>query len=100
LRVKIKTATGPHGFIGRFFKTTWEIIKSDLMHTANYKLLTQFNLRNSAETKNSEAKCTSDFIAISLIDNIEKIISKLMTKMLPSCLDGLVSRKQCVSTHK
>lgn len=83
--MKQESAPGPDGFIGKFFRTCWDIIKEDLRAAIQYFYNIHgqhFNLLNSAHIvllpKTTEAIKISEYRPISLTNNIAKIISKLL----------------------
>jgi hypothetical protein len=91
-------ASGPDGHIGGFFKTYWNIIKSNLI--AGLKEI--FDLRakcwqllNSANVvlipKKEGSQDISDFRPISIMHNIGKILAKVLSNRLAPKLDQLVS---------
>lgn len=78
-------APGPNGFTGLFFKSCWNIIKSDVIAAVNAFYNTRckdLNLVNSANIalipKKEGAESIKDFSPISLIHAIAKIISKIL----------------------
>lgn len=94
-------APGPDGYIGIFFKKSWETIKHDILAAVNLfysQQSHQLNLLNFGHIvlipKHAEARTIGDFRPISLTSSIAKIISKLMTNRLSKCLDMLISRCQ------
>lgn len=94
-------APGPDGYIGRFYKSAWEIIKPDVMTAVNlfYRQHShQLNLLNSGHVvlipKHADAKTVGDYRPISLPHSMAKLISKLMANRLGTRLDSLVSRSQ------
>ncbi|WVZ95314.1 hypothetical protein U9M48_041096 [Paspalum notatum var. saurae] len=100
-------APGPDGFIRMFFRSSWGIVKEDLMLAVNYfyQLHDQhLNKLNSAHIcllpKNPDATCISDFRPISLTHSVAKIISKALANRLALCLGQLVSRSQSAFIRK
>ena len=99
-------APGPDGFIGAFYKASWEDIKEDLLATVFfYSSHNQhFNLLNSAHIvllpKKEDALKVGDFRPISLSHSITKLSFKLLAVTLSSDLDKLVSRAQSVFIKK
>jgi len=94
-------APGPDGFIGAFFKASWETIKTDLLPAAIYFFNSHdqhFNLLNNAHIvllpKKEDARTVGDFRPISLSHSIAKLISKVLASRLSTELDALVSRAQ------
>jgi hypothetical protein len=94
-------APGPDGYMGRFYKSCWPVIKSDFM--AAVLSLQQGDSRklwllNSAyltliPTK-EEAVTPKDFRPISLIHSFAKLITKIMANRLTPFLDVLVATSQ------
>lgn len=96
-------APGPDGYIGIFFKQSWDIIRDDIMKAADffYQLHRQhFSKLNSAHLvlipKKAEARRVGDFRPISLTHSI----SKLLATRLATELNGLVSRAQSAFIRK
>jgi len=94
-------APGPDGYIGTFYKASWEIVKADLLAAANYFFNSHdqhFNLLNNAHIillpKKKDAITVADFRPISLSHSFVKLISKLLATRLSTDLDALVSRAQ------
>ena len=82
-------APGPDGFIGAFFKASWQIIKHDLMAAINFfynQHDQHFKQLNSAHIilipKKREAKSLGDYRPISLSHSIAKLVSKLLANRL------------------
>ena len=99
-------APGPDGFIGSFYKASWDIIR-DLLAAANYFYSNHdqhFNLLNNAHIvllpKKEDASTVGDFRPISLSHSVAKIISKMLATRLSSDLDTLVSRAQSAFIRK
>jgi len=99
-------APGPDGFIGSFYKASWDIIR-DLLAAANYFYSNHdqhFNLLNNANIvllpKKEDASTVGDFRPISLSHSVAKIISKMLATRLSSDLDTLVSRAQSAFIRK
>jgi hypothetical protein len=94
-------APGPDGYMGRFYKSCWPVIKSDFM--AAVLSLQQGDSRklwllNSAyltliPTK-EEAVTPKDFRPISLIHSFAKLVTKIMANRLTPFLDVLVATSQ------
>lgn len=100
-------APGPDGFIGAFFKASWEIIKGDLLSAVS----SFFNLNtsqlcdlNSAFIcllpKKEDALGAEHYRPISLLHSFSKIISKIMANRLAPRLGELVSQNQSAFIRK
>lgn len=94
-------APGPDGYIGLFFKQSWNLIKQDLFQALTFfSHLHAQHLQhlNTAHIvlfpKKPNATEISDFRPISLIHSAAKIFSKLLANRLASELNVLVSRAQ------
>ena len=94
-------APGPDGFIGVFYKKCWSIIKEDLVQAVMsfYRhRTTRLNLINEANIvllpKIQDAASLSDYRTISLINNVVKIITKILANRLAPHLNSLVSYAQ------
>ena len=100
---------GPDGFTGLFFRTSWELIKHDLMlairklETANSQHLHKLNEANMILIhKFNGANKASDFRPISLIHSFSKIVSKviatrlqpLMPQLVLPCQNAFIKRAQ------
>lgn len=71
--IAAEKAPGPDGFIGVFYKTSWEVIKADVLEAINYfysRHDQHFNLLNNAHIvllpKKEDASCVGDYRPISL----------------------------------
>lgn len=91
---------GPDGFTIEFFKTHWEIVKSDLVVAYN-----EFNKRPKIPKGTNSAFITlipkvnnpsqvKDFRPISLISSVYKILSKLLANRLKKVLPRIIDRTQ------
>lgn len=94
-------APGPDGFIGLFFKKSWQLIKSDVLLAVQYFFqchCQHLPLLNTAHIvlvpKKADAKCVTDFWLISLTHSIAKLFSKLLANRLAPELNELVSQAQ------
>jgi hypothetical protein len=101
LDIASEKAPGPDGFIGVFFKQSWDTVKEYLLAAVNffYQLHDQhLDKLNSAHLvlipKKSDARRIGDFRPISLTHAVGKIISKLLTSRLAPELNVIVSRAQ------
>jgi mannosylglycoprotein endo-beta-mannosidase len=93
-----KKAQGPDGFIGKFYKSCWDIIKDDLLKaTCQFHSLRPgcWHLLNSANIvilpKNDGASKPGHFRPISLMHSVPKIICKMLANRLAPELELLVS---------
>jgi hypothetical protein len=96
-----KKASGPDGFIGSFFKKCWPVIKVDLIQAIMFFFHNQtskLHLINTANIvllpKSQEATALGDYRPISLINNIAKIIMKILANRLAPHMNDLVSNAQ------
>lgn len=94
-------APGPDGFIGMFYKRCWTIIKEDLTQAIFSFYLhrtAKLNLVNEANIvllpKKQVAATISDYRPISLINNVAKIITKILANRLAPRMNELVSGAQ------
>jgi hypothetical protein len=94
-------APGPYGYIGIFYKTTWDIIKHDLLQAVNYfynQHDQHLKVLNTAHIilipKRVDAASLADFRPISLTHSVAKLLSKLLVTSLSASLDSLTSRSQ------
>jgi hypothetical protein len=96
----IEKSPGPNGFNGLFIKKCWHIIKGDI-----YQLCLDFfeeridlqALNNSYITlipKVNSSMGVNDFRPISLLNCIDKIITKLMGERLQSIIIPLIHQNQ------
>jgi hypothetical protein len=79
-------APRPDGYIGRFYKVCWPIIKEDIMaaiSTVWSRKLANFGVLNSAYItllpKKEGAEQPKDFRPISLVHNFAKLITKMLS---------------------
>ena len=99
-------APGPDGFTRAFFKSCWEIVKSDVVAViALFVMNSQgFDLLNSANIillpKKPDARRVTDYKPISLIHSIAKLFSKILANRLAPLLDSLVSKWQSAFIKK
>ncbi|KAK1609205.1 hypothetical protein QYE76_032878 [Lolium multiflorum] len=94
----IDRAPGPDGFSGGFFKTSWNVIKDDLLRALNkfYDLNEpSFNSLNTAFfvllPKKEAPSQISHYRPISLIHAFAKLVSKILAARLKPRMDELVS---------
>ena len=94
-------APGPDGFTGRFYKSCWQIIKSDLMAaliSIHQGDLRNLELLNSAYLtlipKKAEALEANDYRPISLVHSFAKLVTKLLANRLAPLLNNLVATNQ------
>jgi hypothetical protein len=103
-------APGPDGFIGIFYKKCWNIIKQDLYNAIlgfyNHRA-SKMHLFNEANIvllpKKQDAMTLAEYRPISLINNLIKIITKILANRLSPFMNNLVSyaqnafiRKRCI----
>jgi len=93
-------APGLDGFSMAFFKDCWDVIKSDLM-----KVLLDFHARSYFEKslntsfialipKKAGAINISNFLPISLITRVYKIIAKVLANRMSSIMEKIISKPQ------
>lgn len=94
-------APGPNGFTGAFYKSSWSIIKPDIM--AAIQAFVQADHRSLARLSNAlivllpkkiGATTPNDFRLIPMIHSFTKLASKILTLKLAARLDSLVARNQ------
>ena len=100
-------APGPDGYIGAFFKASWQVIKFDLMAVINYFCSQHdrhFKQLNSAHMilipKKMDALSLADYRPISLTHSVAKLVSKLLANRLAPYLNQIVSRAQSAFIKK
>jgi len=100
-------APGPDGYIGVFFKRSWQVIKDDIMGVLNYfhqqhsQHLIQLNKAHMVLLpKREDAQMLADFRPISLTHSIAKLISKILAVRLSGELNELISRSQSAFIKK
>jgi hypothetical protein len=91
-------ASGPDGFMGRFYKVAWQVIKVDFMGAVGRMMqldVNKLHLQNSAcitlLPKIAEAMKVKDYQSISLIHSFTKIMTKAMANRLATKLLALIS---------
>ena len=94
-------APGPDGFRGRFYKSAWHIIKTDIMaalESLRFGNAHSLGLLNSAYLvlipKKANALSARDFRPISLIHSFTKLVTKLLANRLGPHLQKLVAANQ------
>ena len=94
-------APGPDGFTGRFYKSCWNIIKSDLLaafHSIHRGHVFKFRLLNSAFItllpKKMDALHVKDYRPISLIHSFAKLVTKVLANRLAPLLPSMVLNNQ------
>ena len=96
-------APRPDGFTGRFYKSCWPIIKSDIMaaliavqcgNTQNLWMLNSVFL--TLIPKKKAADQVKDFRPISLIHSFAKLVTKILANQLARKLHDLVANNQSV----
>jgi hypothetical protein len=94
-------APGPDGFTGRFYKSAWHIIKTDIMATLEslcFGNAHSLGLLTSAYLvlipKKADALSARDFRPISLIHSFAKLVTKLLANRLGPHLQKLVAANQ------
>ena len=94
-------APGPDGFSGRFYKSCWPIIKSDIMaaliavQCANIQNLWMLNSAFlTLIPKKEAADQVKDFQPISLINSFAKLVTKILANRLARKLNDLVANNQ------
>jgi mannosylglycoprotein endo-beta-mannosidase len=101
LQLPSNKAPGPDGFIGRFYKSCWPIIKDNIMAAVSAiwsRKFENFGILNSAYItllpKKEGADQPKDFRPISLVHSFAKLITKLLSNQLATCLHQMVSPNQ------
>ncbi|VFQ97942.1 unnamed protein product [Cuscuta campestris] len=95
-----KSAAGPDGYIGAFYKAAWTIICTDLLAMVHAFFLGHDLTRPLTHTsivllpKKSNPVTFADFRPISLCNYCKKIITKIMVVRLASVLPRLLSPHQ------
>jgi hypothetical protein len=87
-------APGPDRYTGRFYKTCWEVIKSDVMaaiSAVGSRKFMNFQVLNTALItlipKKEGADQVKDFRPISLVHSFAKLITKILANRLASKLN-------------
>jgi hypothetical protein len=95
-------APGPDGFTGRFYKSCWPIIKSDIMaaliaaQCANIQNLWMLNSAFlTLIPKEEAADQVKDFRPISLIHSFAKLVTKILVNRLPRKLNDVYKTTLC-----
>ncbi|WVZ83247.1 hypothetical protein U9M48_030415 [Paspalum notatum var. saurae] len=100
-------APGPDGFTGLFFKSTWLVIKGDIMSVFNafWSLDTRsLYLLNDAYLvllkKKPDAQEIRDYRPISLIHSVSKLLTKVLSVRLAPKLGRIISNNQSAFIKK
>jgi hypothetical protein len=101
--LSLDKSLGMDGMIGAFYKSTWPVIKADIMRVVNSFYAVdrrQFRCLNGALLtlipKKPDVVAPSDYRPISLIHSFPKMVAKMLANRLASQLDVLVQRNQSV----
>lgn len=93
-------ALGPDGFSFSFYKTCWEVVRSDIVEVLTYFFQCGRSLRSANATfivlipKKLGATDIKDFRPISLVSRVYKIITKILANKLKEVLGKVVSKFQ------
>lgn len=97
----VEKAPGPDGYIGCFFRASWETVKETVfavfqkIYTLNALHLNKINIANIILLpKKDQAMEIAEFRPISLIHNIVKILSNMLSLRLSTYMDNLISISQ------
>jgi hypothetical protein len=100
-RLPSDKAPGPDGFMSRFYKSCWPIIKQDVMAAISCVWARKFrNMRalNSAFItflpKTEEALHVKDYRPISLVHSFTKLVTKILANRLAGRPQHMVSLNQ------
>jgi hypothetical protein len=106
-RLPFDKAPGPDGFTGRFYKSCWPIIKSDVMAAISCVWARKFrNMRalNAAYItllpKTEDALHVKDYRPISLVHSFTKLVTKILSNRLAGRLKQMVSPNQSAFIKK
>ncbi|GJW50507.1 RNA-directed DNA polymerase, eukaryota, reverse transcriptase zinc-binding domain protein, partial [Tanacetum coccineum] len=93
-------ASGPYGFTSKFFKTSWKIIKNDVIGAVkeffrNGRMLGEINTTLISLIPKSKAPIkVSDYRPIACCNVIYKCISKVMANRIKVVLNKLIDKNQ------
>jgi hypothetical protein len=100
-------APDPDGFTGRFYKTCWQIIKTDVMAAISCVWAREFRNMGALNSafitllpKYKEALLVKDYMPISLVHNFAKLVTKVLTNRLAGQLQQMVSPNQSAFIKK
>jgi hypothetical protein len=100
-------APGPDGFTGRFYKTCWPIIKTDVMAAISCVWAQKFrnlgHLNSAFITllpKLQPAQGVKDYKPISLVHSFTKLVTKILANRLAGRLQEMVSSNQSTFIKK
>jgi hypothetical protein len=106
-RLPSDKAPGPDGFTGRFYKSCWAIIKTDVMAAISCIWARKFrNMRGLSSAfitllpKVEVAQGVKDYRAISLVHSFAKLITKILANRLAGRLQQMVSTNQSAFIKK
>lgn len=94
-------APGPNGFIGRFYRVAWPIIKGDICAAfdaiwrqdwRSFHLLNEATMVLLRKTDNPAA--VGDYRPISLMHSFGKLVTKVLARRLAPHMDAIVCRNQ------
>ncbi|XP_043717559.1 uncharacterized protein LOC122665471 [Telopea speciosissima] len=98
--MKDSKAPGPDGFGARFYKTTWEIIKEDLIKAINWffeNFLMPYSVNAtfiSLIPKSGDVSSFAGYRPIALCNLLYKIISKIISNRLQKVIGEVISFNQ------
>jgi hypothetical protein len=100
-------APGPDDFTGRFYKSCWPIIKTEVMAAMScvwaWKFRNMGGLNSAFITllpKLQPARCVKDFRRISLVHSFAKLVTKVLANRLAGRMHGMVSLNQSAFIKK
>jgi hypothetical protein len=100
-RLPMDKAPGPDGFTGRFYKTCWQIIKTNVMAAISCVWARKFGNMGALNSafitllpKTEEASHMKDYKPISFFHSFAKLITKVLANRLAGQLQRMVSPNQ------
>ncbi|XP_026378818.1 uncharacterized protein LOC113273289 [Papaver somniferum] len=100
-----ESAPGPDGFSGIFYRSCWDIIKTDLVDAIQFSWRRKFIPKGMNSSflvllpKNQGAKAANQFRPTGLSNVVFKIFTKLITSRMCGLMKKLISSQQAAYVH-
>jgi hypothetical protein len=106
-RLPSDKAPGPDGYTSRFYKSSWPIIKTNIMAAISCVWAKKFRYMRALNSayitllpKTKEASHVKDYRPISLVHSFAKLVTKILANRLAGRLQQMVSLSQSTFIKK